>query len=50
MALTIGLDLLLIPSYGVTGAAVASAFAYALYGASSVVALGRAADSLRRRS
>ncbi len=44
MALTIGLDLLLIPSYGVTGAAVASAFAYALYGASSVVALGRVAD------
>ena len=43
MVVTIGLDLILIPDYGVTGAAVASAVAYALYGASSVVALARVA-------
>jgi O-antigen/teichoic acid export membrane protein len=43
MVVTIGLDLLLIPPYGVTGAAVASAVAYALYGVSSVVALARVA-------
>jgi O-antigen/teichoic acid export membrane protein len=41
MVVTIGLDLILIPSYGVTGAAIASAVAYALYGASSVLALAR---------
>jgi O-antigen/teichoic acid export membrane protein len=43
MVVTIGLDLLLIPSYGVNGAAVASAVAYVLYGASSVIYLGRVA-------
>ena len=41
MLATIGLDLILIPPYGVTGAAVASAVAYGLYGASSVLALAR---------
>ncbi len=44
MLATIGLDLILIPPYGVTGAAVASAVAYGLYGASSVLALARISD------
>lgn len=38
---TVGLDLLLIPPYGVTGAAIASVVAYAIYGGSSLVALSR---------
>ena len=50
MVVTIGLDLILIPDYGVTGAAVASAVAYALYGASSVVALARVAGPFACRA
>lgn len=38
---TVGLDFLLIPPYGVTGAAIASVIAYAIYGGSSLVALSR---------
>jgi O-antigen/teichoic acid export membrane protein len=38
---TLGLDLLLIPPYGVMGAAIASVVAYTIYGASSLVALHR---------
>ncbi len=49
MVATIGLDLILIPHYGVTGAAVASAVAYGLYGASSVLALARICRPFARR-
>jgi Na+-driven multidrug efflux pump len=38
---TLSLDLALIPAYGVTGAAVASSVAYAVYGSASVFALSR---------
>jgi stage V sporulation protein B len=46
--ITVGLDFALVPPYGVTGAAVASLIAYALYGTASVAVLARVADiSLR---
>jgi len=46
---TVGLDLLLIPSLGVPGAALASLAAYTVYGASSLVALTKvSAIPLRR--
>jgi O-antigen/teichoic acid export membrane protein len=41
VALTITLDLLLIPPYGALGAAVASAIAYVAYGVASIVAIAR---------
>lgn len=40
-AVTVGLDLLLIPPLGVTGAALASVVAYTVYGSASLVALSR---------
>ncbi len=46
---TIGLDLALIPPFGVVGAAVASALAYAFFGIASLVVLSRISGlSLRR--
>lgn len=41
--LTLALDLILIPPYGVTGAAIASVCAYAVYGVASIVVLSRIA-------
>jgi O-antigen/teichoic acid export membrane protein len=38
---TVGLDLLLIPPFGVVGAAIASVVAYAIYGTASLIALSR---------
>lgn len=43
-AATIGLDVVLIPPFGVMGAAVASVIAYSTYGTLSVLALHRVAD------
>lgn len=41
VVITIGLDLLLIPQYGATGAAVASVCAYSFYGCASIIVLSR---------
>jgi stage V sporulation protein B len=41
VSITLGLDFLLIPPYGVTGAAIASLVAYTVLGVTSLIALGR---------
>ena len=41
VVITIGLDLLLIPSHGADGAAIASVCAYAFYGTASIVTIAR---------
>jgi O-antigen/teichoic acid export membrane protein len=41
VVITIGLDLLLIPSYGAVGAAIASVCAYGFYGIASIVTIAR---------
>ncbi|MDX6631209.1 MAG: hypothetical protein QOH00_3455 [Gaiellales bacterium] len=49
VAITIGLDLLLIPRYGAIGGAIASVCAYAFYGTASIITVARL-DGVRART